>query len=226
MLSVPRFLTSAPLMYQFNSSGRSPSYHSLAVSSHTSPFWYGRANVYPTIYGSGLGSLQGSNARLYPLLNVPTQPLSVFTAPSTSFGSPLPTGSISVPRSQSSTPGSTLGELPSASRAPLTDFKSDNGTSRPMMGGKEGGLRSREGFDTMTFQNSDVTLSTPLPSKSDGRPGPKVSLSPSSMRPTECPSGRPVLRPRGEYVGVRVAEIEDTLKRRQSSAAHYAISRN
>lgn len=135
--------------------------------------------------------------RLFPMLNVPTQPFTVFTAPSSSFGSPMPTASISIPRSQSSTPGSTLGELPSASRAPLTDFNSVNNASTPVMGDKEGGLRSREGFDTLTFQNSDITLSTPLPPKSDDRPVPKVPSFPAAMRLSECPPGRPVLKPRG-----------------------------
>lgn len=211
--SMPRFLTSAPLMFHFSGtdSGLTPRNlsgnmaHQFGTQSRLGSIH--QQPIFPSITSSIPRLFPGINAFNYPSIGgigassaVPSPyasssvlggPISTFTSP----GSTLTNLQLVAPAKPSGaavvTPRGPLGEI-NQNRVP--NLNNDRPKSSPWELMKP---VSQASFQESSFDHLNITLSSPA----------------DTSRRSEAGKPWNAVRPRGEFVGLRVTEIEDHLRR-------------
>lgn len=218
-LSVPRFLTSAPLMFQFTGTPSSSSDR------------FDRLN-----YQTGASQFQGSVAAIqnpvtlqsFHLPGVPSREYGIFQgftgslqtstvlAPAfTGIYSPFASSSVlGAPISNYTTPSSTVGMLPT-----ITPRKMEPEVARMVLGELSSNVMSRS---DQSNRESPWKLSRPMAENSfidTHFDNPNITLSSHGEASPSFDQGlkRSLCKPRGELVGKRVNEIEDHLRRQTMS---------
>lgn len=206
----PRFLSGAPLMFQYPSVSTSPYQSSMTQSylanpvniQSTSANLRGIFNYQSAFFGS-LGSIQQTSARLFPGIMPQSQFNACVANHAPVLGSPASSSVLGGPISTFTSPSVTVSQLPlPLIGGPLSEIDQNVMVKQPLqkladpVSPKKGTM---ECFEDLKFE-SNVTLSSPA---------------------AGWPSTR---KPKGQLVGVRVSELEDNLRRkstwRQSQQLH------
>ena len=199
------------------------------------PQLHGHGGLFPSAYTRTFNSLPQSMPRLFPMLNVPIQSTNFYPYQASRFGSPLSSGTMpSLPTMSvrvTPTIASTMPLQIPTIRGPLSElsqnimdsnFKNEKSVSlsSPLRASKQ--QLGLDPFDSVQFDSS-ANLSTPK-ARQKHTPLPRP-LSTRIGRLSESPKDLvgSVKKVKGEFVQVRVAEIEDTI-RRQSTTSRISIA--
>ena len=213
---VPRFLTSAPLMFQFSSPNTSVSTMDGACRAPGKSY----SNLIPdqTLVNSSTFNPFGEVIRPSSFRVPPSQFIDWSRG---GVYSPYPSSSVlGAPISNFTSPGSTIVNLPPVMQLPSTgalESRTPFGqVNENVLNARDQALTSAQwklskpvsqsSFEGVAFDKPNVTLSSPI----------------ECGRSVDSDTRRSVSKPRGELVGLRVNEIEDQLRRQ--SMSHQSVS--